>query len=115
MKIGEIGLFTNDVIGLSNFYKTLFEIDNKSDDDVIQFIITEGTGLTIYNDGVERKANYQNICLAFTVDDVDMEYKRLKALGVKITEPPTIRPWGAKNMIFADPEGNKIIFRCIPK
>jgi len=115
MKIGEIALLTNDVIGLSNFYKTLFGIDNNSDDDVIQFIITEGTGLTIYNDGVERKENYQNICLAFTVDDVDIEYERLKTLGIKILEPPTVRPWGAKNMIFADPEGNQIIFRCIHK
>ena len=114
MKIGEIGLLTNDVIGLSNFYKTVFGIDNKSDDDVIQFIITEGTGLTIYNDGMKRKENYQNVCLAFTVDDVDAEYERLKTLGVEIIEPPTIRPWGAKNMIFLDPEGNQLIFRCVP-
>jgi len=115
MKIGEVGLLTNDVIGLSKFYKILFGIDNKSEDNVIQFIITEGTGLTIYNDGIERKSNFQNICLAFTVDDVDIEYERIKALGIKVIEPPTIRPWGAKNMIFADPEGNQIIFRCIPK
>ena len=71
MQIGEVGLFTNDVVGLASFYKTLFGIDNNSDDNVIQFLITEGTGLTIYNDGVKRQGNYQNICLAFTVDDVD--------------------------------------------
>jgi len=115
MKIGEVGLLTSDVIGLSNFYKTLFEIDNKNEDETIQFIITEGTGLTIYNDGKERKTNCQNICLAFTVDDVDLEYERIKTLGINVIEPPTLRPWGAKNMIFADPEGNQIIFRCIPK
>jgi len=115
MQIGEIGIFTNDVIGLSNFYKLLLGIDNDSNDETIQFIITEGTGLTIYNDGITRKENHQNICLAFTVDDVDMEYERLKTIGAEIIEPPTIRPWGAKNMIFNDPEGNQVIFRCIPE
>ena len=115
MQIGEIGIFTSDVIGLSNFYKSLLGIDNDCNDETIQFLITEGTGLTIYNDGIERKENNQNICLAFTVNDVDAEYKRLKALGVEIIEPPTIRPWGAKNMILKDPEGNQVIFRCIPE
>lgn len=113
MKIGEVSLSTNDVVGLANFYKMLFQIDNNSDDPVHQFILTEGTGLTIYNDGKERQGNYQNICLAFTVDDVDFEYDRLKRLGVDIVEPPTVRPWGAKNMYFNDPAGNSIVFRSI--
>ena len=119
MQINEIGLYTSDVIGMSKFYRALFKIENESNetenDDVIQFIGTEGNGVTIYNDGVIRKENHQNICLAITVDDVDFEYERLLSLGVKITEPPTVRPWGAKNMIFSDPEGNQLIFRSIPK
>lgn len=28
MKIGEVGLLTNDVVRLANFYKTLLETDN---------------------------------------------------------------------------------------
>ena len=115
MRIGEVGLLTSDVIRLSDFYKSILEIDNDCNDDTIQFIIAEDTRLTIYNDGLERKANHQNICLAFTVDDVDIEYERLKTLGVNIIEPPIIRPWGAKNIIFNDPEGNQVIFRSIPK
>ena len=115
MQIGEVGLFTNDVRGLASFYKSVLSIDNNSDDDVIQFLINEGTGFTIYNDGIKRQSNYQNFCLAFTVDDVDFEYERLKKLGINIVEPPTVRPWGAKNMIFNDPEGNQIIFRSISK
>ena len=115
MKIGEVCLLTNDVIRLSNFYKDLFEIDNGSDDNTHQFIISEETTLTIYNDGKERKTNQQNICIAFTVDDVDIEFERLKALGIEIIDPPTVRPWGAKNMTFSDPDGNSITFRCFPK
>lgn len=113
MKLGEIGLLTNNVIRLADFYKKLLRIENGSDDNVHQFIITEGTGLSIYNDGVERKGNFQNICLAFTVDDVDEEFIRLQKYGIEIIEPPTIRPWGTKNMIFVDPDGNQVIFRSI--
>ena len=57
MKVGEVCLLTNDVIRLSNFYKILFDIDNGSDDNNHQFIISEDTTLTVYNDGIEREAN----------------------------------------------------------
>ncbi len=115
MKIGEVCLLTNDVIRLSDFYKMLFSIDNNSNDDVHQFIIAEETTLTVYNDGVEREINPHNICIAFTVEDVDVEFERLKELGVEIVEPPTVRPWGAKNMSFLDPDNNLVTFRCFPK
>jgi predicted enzyme related to lactoylglutathione lyase len=115
MKVGEVCLLTSDVISLSNFYKMLFNINNGSDDDVHQFIISEETTLTVYNDGKERKSNTHNICIAFTVEDVDVEFERLKVLGVEIVEPPTLRPWGAKNMTFLDPDHNLITFRSFPK
>lgn len=114
MRIGEVCLLTSDVIRLANFYKLLFGIDNESNDDIHQFIISEETTLTVYNDGMERKSNPQNICIAFTVDDVDAEYARLVKLGVEIVDPPTLRPWGAKNMSFLDPDNNLITFRCFP-
>ncbi|MTK05490.1 MAG: VOC family protein [Hungatella sp.] len=115
MKVGEVCLFTKDVVGLSNFYKSIFDINNGSDDKIHQFIISEETTLSVYNDGIERERNAQNICIAFTVDDVDFQYERLTALGVKILEPPTIRPWGAKNMSFLDPDDNLIVFRSFLK
>jgi predicted enzyme related to lactoylglutathione lyase len=115
MKIGEVCLLTHDVVRLSNFYKILLGIENHSDDTVHQFIIAEETTLTIYNDGITRKANYNNICIAFTVNDVDVEFERLKSLGIEIIDPPTERPWGAKNMMFKDPDGNNVVFRSFPQ
>lgn len=113
MQIGEVGLLTNDVPRLANFYKRLLGVDNGSNDDVHQFILTEGTVLSVSNDGMQRGENHQNICLAFTVEDVDTEHIRLQGMGVEIIEPPTLRPWGAKNMIFADPDGNRVVFRTL--
>ncbi|GLC78326.1 VOC family protein [Lacrimispora brassicae] len=115
MKVGEVCLLTSDVIRLSNFYKILFNINNGSDDNTHQFIISEETTLTVYNDGIERRTNPHNICIAFTVDNVDVEFERLKVLGVEIVDPPTFRPWGAKNMSFLDPDNNLITFRSFLK
>ena len=36
MKIGEVCLITNDVVSLADFYKTLFGIENGSNDEVHQ-------------------------------------------------------------------------------
>lgn len=58
MKIGEVSLLTNDVRKLATFYKQLFDIDDENNDETHQFILTEGTTLTIYNDGTVK--NNQN-------------------------------------------------------
>lgn len=114
MKIGEVCLMTGDVIRLANFYRQLFRIEGDCLDPVHQFIIEGETALAIYCDGVPRESNLQNIVLAFTVDDVEAEFSRVKALGAQIVTPPTLRPWGAKNMSFLDPDGNLITFRSFP-
>ena len=111
MTIGEVCLLTNDVRKLALFYKQLLGVENGSDDEVHQFILTEGTSLTIYNDGTEKNNRNQNICLAFTVDDIGKEYEKVPALGARISEPPTPRPWGMVNMSFYDPDNNMIFFR----
>ena len=82
-----------------------------SDDDIHQYIISEGTTLTVYNYGTVKNNQNQNICLAFTVDDIENEYRKLQALGVRIIEPSTKRPWGAVNMSFYDPDNNVIYIR----
>lgn len=114
MRIGEVGLLTNDVVRLADFYKKLLNIENGSNDAVHQTLISEETMLTIYNDGSEKNNQNQNICLAFTVENIEEEYKRIMELGAKIIEPPTKRPWGAVNMSFRDPDGNTIYLRSFP-
>ena len=115
MKLGEVGLLTNDVIRLADFYKKLLEVDNKSNDDVHQIIISEETMLTIFNDGTVKNNLNENVCLAFTVNDIEKEYQKLLNLGVEIIEKPMKRPWGATNMSFYDPDRNIIYLRSFGK
>lgn len=111
MKIGEVCLLTNDVARLADFYRRLFGLEESGDDAVHQTLIAEETQFTIYNDGSEKAGGSRNICLAFTVEDIDAEYAKLLELGAEIIEKPTRRPWGATNMSFHDPDGNIIYLR----
>lgn len=115
MILGEVCLETNDVIRLADFYRTILNIAGESQDAVHQFILTEGTTLTVYNDGKHKNNRNENISLAFTVKDVDEEYERLVTLGVYVIDPPKLQPWGAKNMHFCDPDGNHVYFRSFPE
>ncbi len=114
MRIDEVCLLTNDVKRLAGFYKRFLETENGSEDETHQFILAEETSLTVYNDGTLKNNQNQNICLAFTVEDMEKAYEKVLALGAKIIEPPTKRPWGAINMSFYDPDNNIISFRCFP-
>lgn len=116
MRLGEVSLLTNQVIRMSEFYRALLEVEDSSDDAIHQTIIGQETMLTIYDDGSVKEQtssilSRQNICIAFTVDDLEKEYEKVKILGAKIKEEPTIRPWGTRNMSFYDPDGNVVYLR----
>lgn len=109
-----ICLITNDVKRLSEFYQKVLQTTSDSDDDIHQEIKTRGAFLSIlYCDQATKGNPYMS--MAFTVDDVDDEFVRLKRLGIKIIDEPTMRPWGAKNMRFCDPDGNFVVFRSFPE
>ena len=114
MKIGEECLLTNDVPRLASFYRQLLGVEESSGDETHQFVLAGETALAVYNDGSEKNNQNQNICLAFTVDDIDKEYEKLLSLGARIIEPPAKRPWGAVNMSFYDPDNNIVYLRSFP-
>lgn len=114
MHIGEVCLNTNDVIRLADFHKTLLGIDNGSNDAVHQTLIFEEPQFAIYNDGTRKTDGSRNISLTFTVEDIGAAYQKLLAMGAEIIEPPTVRPWGAVNMSFYDPDRNVIYLRHFP-
>lgn len=85
MKIGEVCLLTKDVRRLASFYKQMLGVENNSDDEGHQFILTEETSLTGCYDGTAGNNQNRNICLAFTVDDIEREYERVQCIGAPTT------------------------------
>lgn len=111
VRLSEVSFLTGDVVRLANFYRALLGVEGDCDDTVHQTIIAEETMLTIYDDGTPKNNQNENLCVAFTVDDVDAEYRRMQALGADVVEPPQTRPWGARNMCLRDPDGNRVYLR----
>lgn len=46
----------------------------------------------------------------FVIPDVEACYNDFKARGVIPTEPPTDTPWGSREMVVTDPDGNRLRF-----
>ncbi len=44
----------------------------------------------------------------FRVADADVEYKRIRDLGIEVKEPPKDLPWGVRYFNIKDPDGNGI-------
>lgn len=115
-----ICLITEDVRTLTEYYKTVLQIDGESGDIHVQLEL-EGGGITIYAKAAAEEdmgfdfTRYHGsglVKFTFIVDDIDAEYERLKALPIAVDfmTPPTTYPWGARSMHFRDPDGNIVCF-----
>jgi len=40
------------------------------------------------------------------VDDLDGIHDALRQAGIPIRQPPTVQPWGLRDLVVADPDGN---------
>lgn len=106
-------LTTKNVTAQAEFYCKVLDTTCEGND-IHRDVHTEGAGFAIYNDGQVAEGVSHNFYFTFDVEDVDAEHRRLLSLGVVVLQPPTTQPWGMRNMIFADPEGNRVVFRSRP-
>lgn len=63
------------------------------------------TGLASFRPAEIAGPAGQGLLLAFVVDDVDTEFARLEATGVRVVTPPETEPWGERYCQVADPNG----------
>ena len=113
MRLGEICLLTRDVPRLAAFYAALLGMNTATDDPVHQTIMAEETMLTILHD--DHAGDAPTASIAFSVEDVEAEYRRLQSLGMTILQPPERKPWGTVNMIVRDPDGHPVYLHKLPK
>lgn len=115
MRIGEVCLLTDNVVRLAGFYRQLLELEPAREEDAThQTLLGRETMLTVLRDEAAAQAKGQRIALAFTVPDVDKAHVRLLLMNADILEPPTTRPWGARNLCLRDPDGNRVYLRSFP-
>lgn len=123
MKFNGICIITGNVPRLARFYEQILKTASEGDD-IHTAIPMDGAALVIYSKAAaenDMKFDFGrywgsgNFTISFTVDDVDLEYERLKALNVEFVTSPKTYPWGARSVHFRDPDGNIVTFACRPE
>jgi catechol 2,3-dioxygenase-like lactoylglutathione lyase family enzyme len=112
-----ICIITKDVERLGDFYREILQAGYDREGDNLTFQI-EGALLSIFShQGTDRMvpgsmdgAGYGSYTIEFEVEDVDLEFERLKGLGVTCVKPPITYPWGRRSAWFRDPDGNLVNF-----
>ena len=66
--------------------------------------------MELFAAGAARPADNHTAIIEFRVEDVDGEYKKLKAVVSDFVQVPTTMPWGNRSLLFRDPDGNLINF-----
>jgi predicted enzyme related to lactoylglutathione lyase len=66
--------------------------------------------MAMFGAGATRPADNHTAIIEFRVDDVDEEYRKLKAIVSDVVQEPTTMPWGNRSLLFRDPDGNLINF-----
>ena len=117
MTLKQTRLVTTDVAKLTRFYEDVSqskgEVLNSS---FVQFQNEACKGLAIvelastraYGEDVAESGANRSVILDFEVDDVDAEYERLQEGVSDWVMQPKVMPWGARAIVFRDPDGNLI-------
>jgi catechol 2,3-dioxygenase-like lactoylglutathione lyase family enzyme len=51
--------------------------------------------------------------MVMATDDIDASFQDLRSRGVKFLQAPEQKPWGVKDALFSDPDGN--VFNLVQK
>ncbi|MFC9896809.1 VOC family protein [Nocardia sp. NPDC127579] len=68
-------------------------------------VVFLAVGLASFKPVDKAGAAGEGLLVAFTVDNIDAEYERLRAAGVSIVTPIETEPWGERYFQMADPNG----------
>ncbi|HEY3426088.1 MAG TPA: VOC family protein [Negativicutes bacterium] len=68
-------------------------------------ISTAGISFTLPQREEGEFFNGKGLILSFEVEDVDAEYRRLKADGLEIYQELQDKPWGERSFVVDDPNG----------
>lgn len=110
VKLNCVNIATTNVIKMRDFYSLVFSVPYN---EIVpnRFEISVGDILlVITHTNINTPVNPDCCGLEFIVDDVDAEYERLLAAGIKIENPPITYPWNWRAIGFKDPDGNNIDF-----
>lgn len=106
------GVITEHVESSKRFYVDLFGCEVVFDSDWFVLLALGGGELGFLKPGIESqalvfRASYggAGVWITIDVEDVDAQFRRLTARGIRIEVPLRDEPWGDRHFVVADPNG----------
>lgn len=106
------GVVTDKVEASKRFYVDHFDCDIVFDSDWFVLLSLGGGELGFLAPGVPSQAPVfhapyrgAGVWVTIDVDDVDAQFRRLTAMGVRIEVALRDEPWGDRHFVIADPNG----------
>lgn len=115
-RVGYVILYVTDLRASIAFYRDVAGLELGFEDAGYAEFVTHGTKFALYE---RRRAAWlvdsevtpgPAAEVAFVVDDVDAQARRVTELGARILSGPTDRPWGHRTLHVADPDGFVVEF-----
>lgn len=116
MQFTSVRIITDDLDGMVAFYETVTGLTAERPAPVFAELISPLATLAIghtqtvslFGEGSAEPAANRSAILEFRVDDVDLEYERLRPQIETWVQEPTTMPWGNRSILLRDPDGNLV-------
>ncbi|OFW81460.1 MAG: glyoxalase [Alicyclobacillus sp. RIFOXYA1_FULL_53_8] len=116
MNFASVRIITDDLDRLVEFYEKVTGVSATRPAPVFAEIVLPSCTLAIghsqtvqlFGAGSARAADNHTVIIEFRVDDVDVEYTRLKSHVDEWVQEPTMMPWGNRSALLRDPDGNLV-------
>lgn len=116
-RVDYVILYVRDFEVSIAFYRDVVGLPFKLQESGYAEFATEGCKFSLYERarlpgliGREATEGGPSGEVAFLVDDVEQEARRLERAGVTILSGPVDRPWGHRTLHFLDPDGQVVEF-----
>lgn len=108
-----VNISSPDPEGLVRFYNEklgvpILQKDQESYDGAELGFIEGAPVIIVWDENRWGKASEGAVNFVFTCDSLDSTYEDLKTKGLDL-EPPLTAIWGGKELLFNDPDGNKVL------
>ena len=106
MRLAQARIVTDDVERAATFYASVLGVRVHLNEYYVEVPAGDVTlGFSKARFTESGVTDVPKVILDFEVEDVDIEFLRLDALGVDWIQLPTTQPWGARSMTFSAPGG----------
>ena len=115
LKVSSILIGVNDLNKAKSFYEQVFGFQFKEFRPPFASATFDGIEFNIEENADYRAADWASNYIggrkhvSFETDNLEQFIAKAESLGTKIIEAPQEKPWGWKEAVIADPNGNEFI------